>query len=168
MTKASGKIRAATLDDAGAILRIYAPYVEKTAVSFEVDVPSVDEFAGRISEITRRYPWLVFEGQQGIVGYAYGSRHRAREAYRFTTETSVYVDSRYHGAGIGRALYEQLLGELTVRGYRLALAGIALPNAASVRLHESLGFEPVGIFRRIGFKFDRWHDTGWWQKPLGS
>ena len=103
-----------------------------------------------------------------VAGYAYGTAHRARAAYRFSTETTVYVDAAHRRAGVGRALYEALFVALAARGLHRAYAGIALPNDGSVGLHRAVGFTPVGVFAEVGWKFDRWHDVSWWQRPLGG
>jgi L-amino acid N-acyltransferase YncA len=157
------RVRLATQEDAAAIRAIYAPYVEGSAISFEEDVPSVEEMAGRMES---GYPWVVAEPDGAVVGYAYGSVHRARPAYRWSVEVSAYVHQDWHGRGIGRLLYAELFERLREGGFVTAFAGIALPNEASVRFHESMGFEPIGVFRNIGFKLGRWHDVGWWQRPL--
>ena len=159
-------IRTASEADAAALLAIYAPFVERTAVSFETTPPGVDEFAARIRKSLARWTWLVAEVDGAIAGYAYGSRHRERAAYDWSVETSAYVDPRFQRRGIGAALYRALLDALAAQGYCNAFAGIALPNAASVALHAQLGFEPIGVFRRIGRKFDAWHDVAWFQRQL--
>ena len=147
--------------DAATCAAIYAPHVSDGVASFELEPPSVEEMARRIEAA---HVWLVHEAG----GYAYATRHRERAAYRFTVETSVYVAEAAQGRGVGRALYDALLEEVARRGFRVALAGITLPNPASVALHESLGFEPVGVFREVGFKFGAWHDVGWWQRGLAE
>ncbi len=152
--------------DAGACAAIYAPSVNGTAVSFEEVAPSAAEMAARIQATSAVWPWLVAEQDGAIVGYAYGSRHRERPAYRWAVDVSVYVDAAHHRQGIGRALYGPLLALLTAQGFHEACAGIALPNDASVRLHEAVGFRPVGVYREIGFKLGRWWDVGWWQLTL--
>jgi L-amino acid N-acyltransferase YncA len=159
-------IRQATEIDAPPLLAIYAPYVESTPVSFEAVVPSVEEFAGRIARSLSRWQWLVAEREGNIVGYAYGSAHRERVAYRFSVEVSAYLDPRFHRQGIGSALYRRLLEDLTAGGYCTALAGITAPNEASIGMHRSVGFELIGVFRHIGWKFDRWHDVAWMQRTL--
>ena len=160
------KIRTATADDAATLREIYRPYVERTAVSFELEVPSIEEFQRRISVAVEEWSWLVAEVNGRQVGYAYGSPHRAREAYRSSVETSAYVYEDYQRQGIGRALYVQLLAELRERGFGSAFAGTTLPNDASVRFHESLGFQPIGVFPRVGRKFGAWHDVAWFYRPL--
>ena len=160
------KIRQATEADAPALLAIYAPYVEETPISFETVVPSVDEFAGRIRKYLSAWQYLVAERDGRIVGYAYGGTHRERAAYRFSVEVSAYVDRGCHRQGIGRALYAQLFADLAAKGYCEAFAGITYPNDASIGLHTAVGFEMIGVFRNIGWKFDRWHDVAWMQRRL--
>jgi phosphinothricin acetyltransferase len=159
-------IRAATPADAPVLLEIYRPYVETTAVSFELEVPSLEEFERRISVAVAGWSWLVAVTSGRLVGYAYGSAHRARAAYRTSVETSAYVHPDYFRQGIGRALYTRLLDELGERGFGSAFAGITLPNDASVAFHESLGFERIGVFPRVGRKFGRWHDVAWFYHPI--
>ncbi|HUK37467.1 MAG TPA: arsinothricin resistance N-acetyltransferase ArsN1 family B [Vicinamibacterales bacterium] len=159
-------IRQATSSDADALVAIYAPYVETTPVSFETVVPGAEEFAGRIAKSLTKWQYLVAERDGEIAGYAYGSMHRERAAYRYAVEVSAYVAPRFHRQGIGRALYRQLFEDLTALGYCTAFAGITVPNEASVGLHRSVGFEPIGVFRNIGWKFDRWHDVAWMQRRL--
>jgi phosphinothricin acetyltransferase len=164
---APGTIRDAVVErDAEACRDIYAPYVRDTAVSFEELVPSVEEFEGRIRKTTATHPWIVMEVGGEVVGYAYATQHRPRAAYRWTAEVTVYIDGRHHRAGIGRRLYTELLDRLRRQGFRLAVAGITLPNAGSVGLHEAMGFERVGVYERIGWKAGAWHDVGWWQLDL--
>jgi phosphinothricin acetyltransferase len=152
--------------DAQAVREIYAPFVSDDATSFEIAVPDVAEMERRIQMQRDRYPWLVFEHSHKILGYAYASAHRARYAYQWCVEVSVYVHPRAHRCGIGRALYTALFDLLRRQGYVNAYAGITLPNPSSFGLHESLGFVPVGVFRQIGFKFGRWHDVAWLHLPL--
>jgi phosphinothricin acetyltransferase len=151
--------------DAAACAAIYAPFVSGSAVSFEEEPPGEDEMRERIGAARS---WLVAERDGAVAGFAYATPYRARPAYRWAVETSVYVSAAGHGRGTGRALYEALLAELESRGFRAACAAIALPNPPSVALHEAVGFAPVGIFRDIGFKAGAWRDVGWWQRPLGS
>ena len=153
--------------DAAACLEIYEPYVRETAISFEEVVPTLEEFAQRIRATVATHAWLVFEDDEAhIAAYAYGGVHRTRAAYRWTAEVTAYVDRSRHRAGIGRRLYSELFDRLRERGFQLAVAGITLPNDASVGLHRTLGFEPVGIYRGMGWKLGRWHDVGWWQLQL--
>jgi L-amino acid N-acyltransferase YncA len=160
-------IRVATVADAAAIAAIYAPVVANTSISFELTPPSPSEMRERIAKTLPSLPWLVSEDAHGrIEGYAYASRHRERLAYQWSVDVTAYVREDARGTGVGRRLYQALLAELTALGYCQAFAGIALPNAASIALHESMGFEPIGIYRRVGFKLGAWHDVGWWQKQL--
>lgn len=154
--------------DAARCAEIYAPFVNDTVISFEDVAPTAAEMATRIERLTKTHAWLVADDGGEILGYAYGCPHRERAAYRWATEVSVYVDPRHQRRGTGRALYEALFGLLAERDYRIALAGIALPNDASVALHEACGFEPVGVYRRIGFKLGAWWDVGWWQLQLNG
>lgn len=160
------RIRLATASDGRAIADIYRPAVESTAISFETIPPNPEEIARRIGETTTAYPWLVCEIAGAVAGYAYATPHRARAAYRWSVDTSVYVDAGHQRRGVGRGLYLSLLGILSAQGYFNAYAGIALPNPASVRLHESVGFTPIGVYRRVGYKLGAWHDVGWWQLTL--
>ena len=159
-------VRRAVEEDAAAVVRIYAPYVEQTAISFEETVPTVDEMAARIRKCRTRWQWLVAEIDSQVVGYAYGSQHRERTAYRWSVEVSAYVDRRHHRRGIGRSLYEALLTELAEKGFCNAFAGVTMPNEPSVGLHIALGFQPIGTFRSIGWKFGHWHDVAWLQRTL--
>ncbi len=159
------ELRPATPDDAPAVQAIYARVVTDSVTSFEESPPAADEIARRM--LARpRLPWLAAVRQGGLVGYAYASAHRARPAYRWSVETSVYVDEPERGRGTGRALYVLLLDELRRLGYATAFAGVALPNDPSVGLHEAVGFEPIGVFRQVGHKHGAWHDVGWWQLAL--
>lgn len=157
------QIRPATENDAEVIQAIYAPVVASTAISFEVEPPSVAEMARRVREISEQYPFLIADDGSG---YAYASQHRTRAAYRFSVDVSVYVAAHARGRGVGRALYTKLFEHLAALGYCAAYAGIALPNPASVALHEALGFEPVGVYRAVGFKLGAWHDVAWFQRTL--
>jgi L-amino acid N-acyltransferase YncA len=159
-------VRAAETRDAAAIAEIYGPFVESTAVSFEEQAPGPREIAQRIEATIRTYPWLVWDHDGAILGYAYAGEHRTRPAYRWSTDVSVYVAPSAQRQGVGRGLYGVLLELLALQGFRNAFAGIALPNAASVALHESLGFAHLGTYRAVGFKLGQWHDVGWWQKTL--
>ena len=160
-------MRDAGEDDASACAAIYAPYVRETAVSFEGESPSPAQMAERIAVATRMHAWVVLEDDDRLVGYAYGGPHQGRAAYRFSCEVSVYVEQGRRRTGSGRALYEALVERLAARGYLMAVAGMTLPNEASVGLHRAMGFEPVGVYRRIGWKFGAWHDVAWTQRALG-
>lgn len=159
-------IRSATTADAAALLAIYRPFVESTTVSFEATPPTVEEFAGRIAKSIAGWAWLVAEADGECLGYAYATSLRERAAYRWAAETAAYVRADQYRRGIGRALYHELFAVLKARGFCNAFAGVALPNDASLGLHTSLGFEPIGVFRRVGFKFDRWCDVAWFQRVL--
>ena len=159
-------IRLAVRDDGRQVAEIYAPVVAGSAISFEADPPAAEEMAGRIDAALPFAPWLVCADGERLLGYAYASRHRERAAYRWCVDVSVYVREGCRGAGVGRALYTSLLALVRLQGFFAAHAGITLPNEASVRLHESLGFRPVGVYPRVGFKRGRWHDVGWWQLEL--
>jgi phosphinothricin acetyltransferase len=154
--------------DGAACASIYAPYVEGSPASFEVDPPSAAEMAKRIEVTSARHPWLVVERAGVVVGFAYGSQHRSRAAYRWTADVTVYVDRAQRRTGAGRELYGALLELLRRQHIRVVCAGITLPNDASVGLHEALGFEPVGVYRNVGWKAGVWHDVGWWQLDLGA
>jgi phosphinothricin acetyltransferase len=159
-------IRLATADDAASIAAIYAPFCTSSIISFEEAAPAADEMAGRIAKISARYPYLVLDDAGTVAGYAYGTTHRERAAYRWTVEVTVYVHPRYHRRGVGRALYTSLLALLTRQGFHLALGGVTLPNPASEGLHEAMGFTEVGVYRHVGHKLGAWRDVRWYQRPL--
>lgn len=162
------RIRPARQEDAGQLCRIYNHYVENTCISFEEAAVSVSEMARRVGEYSQEFPWLVLKCGSDVIGYAYASKWRVRPAYRFSVESSVYLDRAHTGQGLGSLLYENLLGQLSAMGVRVVIGGIALPNAASVNLHEKLGFEQVAQFKEVGFKQEKWIDVGYWQKNLAS
>ncbi len=139
-----------------------------SAVSFEAEPPGAAHMTERIRATQKTHAWLVAERDGRVVGYAYGGVHRTRAAYRWTAEVSAYVDRSVHRGGIGRELYTELFERLRRQGFRLLVAGITLPNEASVGLHEAMGFERVGVYRNIGWKAGRWWDVGWWQLDLGA
>lgn len=155
------KIRLATEDDAAAILAIYSPYVLDTAITFEYEPPSVEEMRTRIATTLERHPWLVCERAEELAGYAYAGPHRKREAYQWVVETSVYVGQDHHRQGVARALYTSLLALLKLQGFTQALAGVALPNNASVLFHQSFGFESFALYKGVGHKHGQWYDTEW-------
>jgi L-amino acid N-acyltransferase YncA len=164
-------IRLATIDDGAAVAAIYRPYVESTVISFEVVPPGADEMARRISTVLARLPWLVAERDGAVAAYAYASGHHTREAYQWSVDTAVYVQEGFHRKGLGRRLYQVLFASLVRQGFVNAYAGITLPNANSVGLHEALGFTRVGVYSNVGFKLGQWHDVGWWHlqlRPLPS
>lgn len=159
-------LRLATPDDAAAVRTIYAPVVERTATSFELEVPDEAEVAARIRRALERAPWLLAEEDGACLGYAYAVPFRVRPAYAWTLETSVYVHEDHRRRRVARSLYEALLAVLELQGFHLLVAGITLPNDASVALHESLGFEPVGVFRDVGLKLGAWRSVGFWERRL--
>lgn len=152
--------------DAPACAAIYAPYVTETTITFEEDAPTAMDFTERITTAQVKHLWLVGVVDGVIVGYAYAGTYRPRAAYRWSCETSVYLDRDRRGFGQGRVLYRALLDRLAEMGFRTAVAGATLRNDASERMHAALGFEPIGVFRRVGFKFDRWCDVTWVQRDL--
>jgi phosphinothricin acetyltransferase len=160
-------IRPVSPDDVPAIAAIYRYYVAETVISFESDPPDDATMAARIAEISGRFPYLVIERDDRIVGYAYASAFQARAAYRWIVETSIYLDQHARGGGLGRPLYEALLEDVRDRGFLAATGKITLPNAASVGLHEKLGFDRVGTYRSAGHKFGSWHDVGLFQRDFG-
>jgi L-amino acid N-acyltransferase YncA len=160
-------VRAASAEDSGAVASIYNHYVTQTVVTFEEEAISASEIARRLVEVqAAALPWLVAERDGLVVGYAYATPWRARRAYRFSAEVTVYLHPDHGARGIGSALYGRLLAELGERGIHAAMGGIALPNDASVRLHEKLGFKKVAHFEAVGFKLNRWIDVGYWQRML--
>jgi L-amino acid N-acyltransferase YncA len=161
------RLRIATAQDAAAIADIYAPYVTDSVVSFETDPPDAAEMRRRIEAGGSDYPWFAaIDANERLIGYAYASPFRPRAAYRFTVETTVYVAAPEQGKGAGLSLYRQLLATLEAQGFTQAVGAIALPNPASVRLHERLGFQASGLYRQVGYKLGGWHDVGLWQRPL--
>lgn len=158
-----GLIRAATLSDAARIQEIYAPYVTDTIITFDLIPPSHAEMKQRMTEILPRYPWYVYEEAKMVHGYAYACQHRTREAYRWSVDVGIYVRQGFARKGIGRRLYQALIKDLKELGFANAFAGITQPNAASVGFHESMGFKPIGIYQKVGYKLGAWHDVGWWQ-----
>lgn len=159
-------LRFAVSADAPGIAAIYAPIVRDTAISFEIEPPSVSEMQQRIESTTAFFPWLVGDSDGEVVGYAYASQHRVRAAYQWSADVSVYIHAAHRGRGLGRGLYTALLDILRAQRLYNAYAGITLPNAASVALHEAVGFRRLGVYRSVGFKLGRWHDVGWWELAL--
>lgn len=160
------RIRQAQTRDAAMIAAVYAPYVRDTIISFEAEPPAAEEMSRRIGAIVARHPWLVAEQDGKVLGYAYAGEHRSRAAYRWDVDVAVYLAAQAQRRGIGRRLYLALFEVLRRQAYVNAYAGISLPNAASVGLHEALGFAPVGIYRKVGYKHGGWHDVGWWALNL--
>jgi phosphinothricin acetyltransferase len=163
------RLRAAAPDDAAAIAAIYAPYVAASAASFENEPPDARAMAERIAAGGDLYPWIVAEDDGGaLAGYAYASAFRPRPAYRYAVETSVYLSQNQVGAGLGRRLYASLIATLEAQGFAQAIGAITLPNGASVRLHQLLGFVEAGVYRQVGYKLGAWHDVGLWQRSLAA
>src|SRR4051812_39017569 len=158
-----GNLRLARADDAEGILAIYAPIVRETPISFEIEPPTVEEMRGRITGTLAVYPWLVAEDEGRVAGYAYACAHRERKAYQWSVDVACYVHAEARGRGLGKRLYVALLQILRRQGFHGAFAGIALPNAASVALHEAAGFKRVGEYREVGYKTGAWRDTVWYQ-----
>lgn len=163
---ADSLVRPASLDDARACVAIYRPYVEDTAITFETEVPTPAEMAARIAAVRDTHQWLVLENDGDVIGFAYARAFNPRAAYRWSTETSIYVAANHHRTGEGRRLYTELLLQLAGRGYRRAFAGITQPNRASNSFHRSFGFERAGLYRRVGWKHGHWHDVAWMQLDL--
>lgn len=160
-------IRSVTKEDAVKIAEIYNHYIANTFITFETDPVAADEMSTRISDIIgSSLPWLVLENDNKIIGYAYATSWRARPAYKPSIETTIYLSKDSAGKGFGRVLYARLISDLASSGFHTAIGGIALPNDASVRLHESLGFKKVAHFQEVGYKFNRWIDVGFWQLML--
>lgn len=152
------KIRLATEEDCASLLEIYAPYIANTSITFEYKIPTVMEFRERMANILKHYPWLVYEINKCIAGYAYASRFREREAYKWSVSLSIYINQEYHRKGIGKALYYALLGLLKLQGYYNAYVAVTLPNSKSESFHEAFGFKEIGVYHKAGYKFGNWHD----------
>ena len=161
-------IRIATEADVPAMLAIYAPYVETTTYTFEYTVPTAEEFLGRFREITGQFPWLVWEEEGAILGYAYGSLPFARAAYAWAGEVSIYLSPQAQGRGVGRRLYTALEELMAAQGYRVLYAIITEENSGSLAFHQALGYREAGVFSRCGLKFNRWLSVVWMEKHLDS
>jgi L-amino acid N-acyltransferase YncA len=161
-------VRVATVSDAGSMLKIYSPYVIGTAFSFETELPTLDQFRERVKLCLEKYPWLVCSLDGEVAGYVYASKHREREAYQWTCESSVYIADDFKGKGIGRALYGVLFTILQLQGFRNVYAGITQPNEPSEKLHAKCGFELFALYENIGYKLGRWHNVGWWKLQLNG
>lgn len=164
----SYQIRLLESSDNEACREIYRPYIEESIISFEYEVPSLSEFSNRIAAICSSYPWLVCTYNGQVIGYAYASKHRDRTAYQWAAEVTVYIDSAHHRKGIARVLYQALFQLLRLQGYYTVYAGISLPNEKSVGFHRSMGFDTVGIYKNVGYKFGAWHNTVWMQLTLSE
>lgn len=159
-------IRPVSLQDASVISSIYAYYVKETPITFEIDVPDETEIKKRITEYTQKHPWIVCEVGGKVVAYAYATPFKARAAYRWSVETSIYVDHNFHGQGLGEKLYRALCERLKAMGILNIVGVITLPNPSSIKLHEKMGFQLVGRFPEVGFKMGQWYDVGYWQLTL--
>jgi len=165
-TKSKIQIRQATMEDAGSLLAIYKPIVENSAMSFELLAPTESEIASRIESSVEKFEWLVMECDDILCGFAYATAHRGRKAYRHSVETSIYIREGYQHRGYGKRLYNALFKSLGNLNFHSAYAGIALPNERSIALHKSVGFQFIGIFHEVGFKFNSWHDVSWWERHI--
>jgi L-amino acid N-acyltransferase YncA len=168
MTSDSIGVRDATPADGAACAAIYAPYVTGTAITFESDPPGPEEMSARIAAALATHAWVVCTDGGRVVGYAYAGRYQSRPAYRWSCEVSVYVEAGRRRSGTGRLLYDALFARLASRGYRMAVAGMTVPNEASAGLHRATGFRPVGTWRKIGWKNGAWRDVAWMQRPIGD
>jgi phosphinothricin acetyltransferase len=161
-------VRAATVSDAEAVAAIYAPAVLDTVISFELEAPTTEMMAQRIASALPTHPWLVAARAGVVVGYAYATQHMERAAYRWSVDVAAYLAEDARRQGIGRMLYERLIEILKTQGFHVAYGGVALPNPASVALHEAVGFEFLCVYKDVGFKMGRWVDVGWWQLRLSE
>ena len=161
-------IRVVRDSDASAICKMYNHYIRETVITFEEEELTDQEMLERIKKVTNKFIWLVYELDGEILGYAYANTWRERIAYRYSIETSVYVDPNAKGKGIGKMLYQELLEYLKEKGYQQIIGGITLPNEASEKFHEHFGFKKVAHFSKVGLKFDQWHDVGFWQLDLSK
>ncbi|BAZ23779.1 phosphinothricin N-acetyltransferase [Kalymmatonema gypsitolerans NIES-4073] len=159
-------IRLATEQDAEQVLEIYAPFCGDSPVSFEVQSPTLDEMQQRIAKVLQKLPWLVCERNGEVLGFVYAAPHRDRTAYQWAVDVSVYIHQAVRCSGIGRALYTSLFKILVLQGYYSAYAGVTLPNKGSERLHEVMGFQPIGVYRGVGYKCGAWHDVAWFELSL--
>jgi len=161
-------IRLIEEDDIESVLGIYRPYIEETAITFETEVPTLEEFKKRVHRILESYPFLVYEQNGEILGYAYANRYRERKAYDYVVESSVYLIKEVQGQGIGKQLYLALIDVLKKQGFQDIMACFTIPNESSVRLHEKLGFQYVGTQEKMGYKLGAWHSVGWMQLMIGQ
>jgi phosphinothricin acetyltransferase len=159
-------IRNVEVEDAAQIAEIYNYYIKNTLVSFEESPVPSEEMASRIEEISSSLPWLVYEEKNRIAGYAYASKWKGRCAYRYSVESTVYLNPTLRGKGVGSVLYQALLDKLKSQGYHTVIGGISLPNETSIKLHEKFGFRKVAHFSEVGFKFNKWVDVGYWELKL--
>lgn len=161
-------IRPVRAEDAEAIAKIYSVYVENTAISFEAQAPDAAEMRRRISEYTAIYPWLIFERDGKVLGYAYSHRYHERAAFNWVCEASVYIDEQYRGQGIGKALYKALFAILNLMGIKAVYAAIEGSNSVSIAMHMAMGFSQFAVFSNTGYKLGQWHDIVWLELELGQ
>ena len=161
-------IRLATIADAAGMLAVYKPYVETTSVTFEYEVPSLEEYTGRVHAVIPGYPWLVCECEGKIIGYVYGHKHRDRTAYQWSPESTIYLAQEFHGKGIARVLYEAVFAILRLQGFINVYAGVLSTNAGSNKLHRATGFKEIGLFKDIGYKLGEWHSNIWYELAIGE
>jgi len=161
-------IRLAAISDSESILKIYEPYITDTAITFEIEVPSINEFSDRVKDIVKEYPFLVYEIDDKVVGYAYASKHRERAAYLYDVDVSIYILAEHHGSGIGYRLYECLFILLKELGYKNAYAAYTEPNIKSLKFHSKCGFTLIGTHHKTGYKLGQWHDVTWMEKTIGG
>ena len=166
--KTNFKIQLAKKEDVNNMLQIYGPFILNTAVSFESTIPSEKEFWERIKKVLVEAPWLVCKSDNKVIAYAYASAHRSRAAYQWSRELSVYVHQDWRAKGIAKALYHSLIELLKLQGYRNTFIGITLPNIASVKFHEKMGYKAVGVYHKVGFKNGQYHDVGWWEMLIND
>jgi len=159
-------VRLASPDDVDDCKEIYSPYARDTAISFEKSPPNTIEFEERITGTLKSYPWLVCDHENSVIGFAYASGHRGRDAYQWSVESSVYVSEEFHRAGVAKGLYNSLFETLRLQGFYNVYAGTTLPNPPSVKFHRAMGFEPVGVYHNVGYKRGKWHDVKWWHLAL--
>lgn len=164
----SFQLRFVQESDVAAIAEIYRPYVENTSISFEYDAPSSEEFLQRIRSTTAEFPWIVCLFDNEIIGYAYAISHRNRTAYQWAADVTIYFSETFHRKGLAKITYETLFSLLTLQGIHTLLAGITIPNEKSIGFHSSLGFKLLGTYTNIGYKFGKWHDTQWFQRPISD
>jgi|SRR5688572_11002407 len=162
------KIRLVTESDVHSVLDIYKYYVENTIISFEYEPPTAEEYVQRIITNTAKYPWLVIQYKNSIIGFAYGSTHRYRSAYQWSPESTIYMSPGFQTRGLGKVLYKTLFSLMKLQGYFNVFAGVGLPNEKSIAFHKSMGFEEIGIFNKIGYKQGNWHDTHWFQLTISK
>jgi phosphinothricin acetyltransferase len=161
-------IRLANPSDAVGILAIYAPYIRNTSITFETVVPAVADFANRIRSGLETWPWLVYEKDGQVVGYAYASQYRERLAYQWSIECSVYVHDDHFRSNIASELYKTLFAFLRIQGFTTVYAVINLPNERSVAFHEKMGFTYFATYHKVGYKLGQWKNVGWWQLQLNE